>query len=115
MSEQTIVGNYLNAYGEPVIATQMPPVSGETPIGGYIVAVGWTCRWIKALAPDAEPVYSEGKLRFEHGGINIAVRPTQWIVWEWDHFKMVPPGAFNTRYTPVEFTNEAPNPYRSQA
>jgi hypothetical protein len=51
-----------------------------------------------------EPVYTDGKLRFEHGGRNISVRPTQWIVWEWDHFKMAPDGYFNSRYTPVDFT-----------
>lgn len=104
----TAIGNYLNSYGEPVRATQMPPVDGETPIGGYMVALGWTCRWIKALAPDVEPIYSEGKLRFEHGGRSIVVRPTQWVVWEYDHFKMVPPGAFDSWYTPVEFTQEGP-------
>lgn len=104
MTETTIVGNYLDAYGEPVLATQMPPVSGETPIGGYIVAVSWTCRWIKALAADAEPIYSEGKLRWAHGGRSFDLRPGNWIVWEWDRFKNVPPGYFNSRYTPVNFT-----------
>ena len=105
MRPQIIVtGNYLNAYGEPVTATQMPPNGGATLIGGYITAIGWTCRWIKAIVPDAEPVYSEGKLCWEHGGRSLVVRPTQWIVWEWDNFKTVPPGAFNSAYTPVDFS-----------
>lgn len=109
MTEVTITGNYLNDYGEPVLATQMPPVHGETPIGGYIVALGWTCRWIKALAPETEPMYTEGKLRWEHGGRSLEVRPTHWIVWEWDHFKTVPHGYFNSRYTPVNFTVGEPS------
>lgn len=99
--EVTIAGNYLSQYGDPVLATQMPPVTGETPIGGYIVALGWTCRWIKALAPDAEPVYTEGKLRWEHGGAGHEVRPAQWIVWDQGRFKVLPPGFFGSRYTPV--------------
>lgn len=105
MTEQTIIGNYLTEHGEPVLATQVPPVSGETPIGGYIVALGWTCRWIKALAPDVEPIYSEGKLCWEHNGKAHAARPTQWIVWDQGvRFKVVPPGYFNSFYKPVNFT-----------
>ena len=101
----TTVGNYLNDYGEPVLATQMPPVTGETLIGGYLVAIGWTCRWIKALALNAEPIYSEGKIRWEHGGKSLAVRPTHWIVWDGDRFKTLPHGFFNSRHTPVHFTS----------
>jgi hypothetical protein len=101
----TTVGNYLNAYGEPVLATQMP-YQPDNVIGGYLQAIAWTCRWIKALAPDAEPIYTEGKLRWVHGGRSLAARPTHWIVWEWDNFKTVPHGFFNSAYTPVEFTGE---------
>ena len=100
----TITGNYLNRYGEPVLATQMPPVQGETPIGGYIVAVGWTSRWIKAIAPEAEPIYTGGKLRWEHKGQKFEVRPGNWIVWEWDHFKMAPDGYFRSRYQKIDIT-----------
>lgn len=106
MSNATLVGNYLDAYGVPVLATQMPPTTSETSIGGYIMAVGWTCRWIKALAPDAEPIYSDGKLRWEHGGRRHAARPHYWIIWDQDRFKVLPLGAFNSGYTPVNFTGQ---------
>lgn len=105
MSESvTIVGNYVSEYGDPVLATELPGlVHDSTVIGGYVVSIGWTCRWIKALAPDSEPVYSGGKLRWEHGGTRHELRPTQWIVWDGERFRTLPPGYFNSRYKPVNF------------
>lgn len=104
-----VVGNYLDAEGRPVIATQLP-TSGQSILGGYAVASGWVSRWVRAACPDVSVVFlhsDSGGLQFDHGLSRYVVRPGEWLVWTGVEFQTFSADDFAATFAPFDYEVEA--------